>query len=415
MRSAFDTELEQRLVRYAAIDSQSDPDRSTSPSTAVQLDMQRLLLAELEEMGARDVRLTDYGAVIATIPGNRPAAPVVGFLAHVDTAPAYAATGVRPRVHRAWDGSDIRFPDAPDLVLSPAHSPHLAGKVGCDIITASGATLLGADDKAGVAILMTVARHLLTHPELPRGDIRIAFTPDEEIGRGVDPRLPGDLGVAFAYTLDGARPGEIEYESFSADGAVIRVTGVSAHPGYARGRMVNALTLAARIATALPQTTMAPEVTEGREGFVHLHTMTGTAAAAELRLILRDFDRQELARKGAMLQAICTAVAATEPRATISCEITPQYRNMRDWLEQDMTPVDLARAACAAEGFDPVSVPIRGGTDGSRLTEMGVPTPNIFTGMQEIHGPLEWVCVQDMAAAVRVVLRLSGLIAGQGR
>lgn len=400
----FSPELEARLLRYAAIDSQSDPHGTQSPSTGIQHDILRLLARELEEIGAADVRVTDYGTVLATVPATAPG-PVIGLLAHVDTAPAFAASGVKPRVHRGYNGGPITFPDAPDLVLSPAVSPALADKLGHDIVTASGTTLLGADDKAGVAIIMAAARHLLADPSIPHPELRIAFTPDEEIGRGVDARLPADLGADFAYTFDGALPGEIEYETFSADGAIVRITGVSAHPGTAKGRLVNALTLAARIVAALPPL-MVPEATEGREGFIHFSDMKGSAAQARLDFILRDFELDGLARKGEILRAACAVVAAGEPRARITCEIAPQYRNMRYWLEGDMTPVDLARDACRAEGIAPLSGPIRGGTDGSRLTEMGVPTPNIFTGMQEIHGPLEWVSIQDMAAATRVCLRL---------
>ncbi|MCB1333268.1 MAG: peptidase T [Roseivivax sp.] len=412
MRTAFDTELEQRLVRYAAIDSQSDESSSTSPSTAIQLDMARLLERELTEIGAQDVRITDYGAVLATVPGTVAGAPTVGLLAHVDTAPQFNATGVKPVVHRAYNGGDITFADAPQLKLSPDVSAHLAEVVGHDIITASGTTLLGADDKAGVAIVMTLARHLLSTPGLKHGPLRIAFTPDEEIGRGVDARLPADLGADFAYTLDGALPGEIEYESFSADGAEVVVTGVSAHPGWAKGKMVNALHLAAKIVDTLPQTTNVPEMVDGREGFLHLYAITGTAAEARLKFILRDFELDGLAAKGALLRQVCDTIAATEPRAQIAVSIRPQYRNMRYWLEKDMTPVELARAAVRDVGMEPVSVPIRGGTDGSRLTEMGVPCPNVFTGMQEIHGPLEWISVQDMARAVSVCLKIVERAAG---
>lgn len=415
MRTEFDGELEERLVRYAAIDSQSDETSDTQPSTAIQLDMLNLLVAELTEIGATDVRLTDYGAVLATIPATVDhAAPVIGLMAHVDTAPAYNATGVKPVVHRGYNGGAITFADAPGLLLSPEQSPRLAEKVGDDIITASGTTLLGADDKAGVAIIMTAARHLLTHPEIPHGTIRIAFTPDEEIGSGVDPRLAHDLGADFAYTLDGAMPGEIEYESFSADAATVTITGVAAHPGYAKNKLVNALHLAATIVATLPKVTLTPEVTEGREGFIHLYAMQGTAAEAELKFILRDFEMDGLAAKADLLRRICDTVQATEPRATITFTTRPQYRNMRYWLEKDMTPVDLARAACTDLGLDPTSVPIRGGTDGSRLTELGVPTPNIFTGMQEIHGPLEWISVQDMALATRLCLRLAERAAARG-
>lgn len=399
------TELETRLTRYCAIDSQSNADSASAPSTAIQLDMARLLAAELTEIGAAEVQITDYGTVLATIPATAPG-PTIGFLAHVDTAPQFNATGVKPRVIRGYNGGAISYPDNPALTLTPEISPDLGNKQGHDIVVASGLTLLGADDKAGVAILMTAARHLLTNPQIPHGKIRLAFTPDEEIGRGVDPRLPADLGAAFAYTFDGARVGEIEYESFSADGAVVTIKGVSIHPGLAKGKMVNAIHLAAKIIAALPQHTMLPELTDGRDGFIHATDMTGGSSEMTLKFILRDFERDGLAQKGEILRAVCAAVQATEPRAEITCTITPQYRNMRYWLETDMTPVDLARAAARELGLDPVSVPIRGGTDGSRLTEMGVPCPNLFTGMQEIHGPLEWVSVQDMAQATALMLTL---------
>ena len=405
MERPFDQELESRLLRYAAIDSQSDAASPSAPSSEIQFAMLRLLESELAGIGAADVRLTDYGTVLATLPATAPG-PVIGLLAHVDTAPQFNATGVKPRVIRGYNGGAITYPDAPDLVLSPEEFPYLAQKRGDDIITASGLTLLGADDKAGVAIIMTAVHHLLANPDLPHPEIRIAFTPDEEIGRGVGPELPKDLGADFAYTFDGAGLGEVEFESFSADGAVIRITGVSIHPGQAKGKLVNAVHLAAKIIAMLPQATMVPELTEGREGFIHATDMSGGASEMEIHLILRDFELEGLAAKGDLVRAICAAVAASEPRATISCEIRPQYRNMRYWLEQDMTPVELARRALRKQGIEPVSVPIRGGTDGSRLTEMGVPTPNLFTGMQNIHGPLEWVSVQDMAAAVRLCLDL---------
>lgn len=408
MSDDFHPELETRLLRYAAIDSQSDENSPSSPSTNTQFTMLNLLHRELTEIGASDVQLTDYGTVLATIPGNRPG-PTMGWLAHVDTAPQFNATGVKPRVIRGYNGGAISFPDNPSLVLSPDDHPYLATKVGHDLITASGTTLLGADDKAGVAIIMTAARHLLDNPDLPHGPIRIAFTPDEEIGRGVNPRLPADLGADFAYTFDGAKAGEIEYESFSADGATITVSGVSIHPGVAKGKMVNAIHLAAKIVAALPQHTMLPELTEDREGFIHAVSMTGGSSEMTLKFILRDFELEDLAAKGEILRQVCAAIQAGEPRARITCDIRPQYRNMRYWLEKDMTPVDLARAACRAAGVEPVSVPIRGGTDGSRLTEMGVPCPNIFTGMQEIHGPLEWISVQDMGLATQLCLNLAAL------
>lgn len=407
----FTTELTDRLVRYCAIDSQSDDDSPSSPSTAIQLDMQRLLVRELTEIGAQDITLTDYGAVLATIPGNRPG-PTVGFLAHVDTAPQYNATGVKPRVIKGYNGGDITFPDAPDLVLSPAEFPYLAEKIGHDLITASGTTLLGADDKAGVSIIMTAARHLLENHDLPRPTVRLAFTPDEEIGRGVDARLPKDLGADFAYTFDGGAVGEVEDETFSADGAVVTVTGVSIHPGYATGKMVSAISLASKIIGALPSATMTPDTTRDRDGFIHCTEMGGDAAQMKLKFILRDFERQGLEQKGAILRQVCQAIAATEPRAQITCQIKPQYRNMRYWLEDQPQSAQIARDAVQALGLQVVSVPIRGGTDGSRLTEMGVPCPNLFTGMQNIHGPLEYVSAQDMDLATQLMLGIAARVVG---
>ena len=402
---SFDRNLEDRLVRYCAVDTQSDADSATAPSTEIQYDLLRMLQAELTEMGAQDVTLTDYGVVLATIPATAEG-PTIGFLAHVDTAPQYNATGVKPRVIRGYNGGDITYPDNADLVLSPSNSPYLGTKQGHDIVTASGLTLLGADDKAGVAIIMSAAQHLLDNPEIPHGKIRIAFTPDEEIGRGVGPDLPKDLACDFAYTFDGGELGEIEYESFSADGAEVRIKGVSIHPGYAKGKMVNAIHLAAKIIDMLPQQSMVPELTDDRDGFIHATDMEGGSSDMRIKLILRDFELEGLEQKRDILRKVCDAVQAGEPRAEITCTITPQYRNMRYWLEKDMTPVDLAREAAESLGIEPISVPIRGGTDGSRLTEMGVPTPNLFTGMQMIHGPLEWVSVQDMARATDLFLAL---------
>ncbi len=413
MQSPYNQELEDRLVRYAAIDSQSDENSPSTPSTDIQMNMLRLLETELNGLGAEDVQLTDYGVVLATIPGTaaEPDAPTIGLLAHVDTAPQFNATGVKPRVIKGYNGGDITFPDDQSLVLSPQDHPYLGEKVGHDIITASGTTLLGADDKAGVAILMTMTQHLLTNPDIPHGPIRIAFTPDEEIGRGVDKPLAKDLAADFAYTLDGGEVGEIEFESFSADRAVITITGVSIHPGLAKEKMVNATHLASKIVQTLPQATMTPEVTDDREGFIHVTDMVGGSSQMIVKLILRDFELDGLAAKGDLLQQVCTAVGASEPRAEIKCEIHPQYHNMRYWLEKDMTPVELARQACHSLAIEPISVPIRGGTDGSRLTEFGIPTPNIFTGMQCIHGPKEWISVQDMATATELCVTLAQLAA----
>lgn len=407
MPTDFKAELTDRLTRYCAIDSQSDERAPTSPSTDIQFEMLNLLRDELQGIGAEDVQLTDYGVVLATIPATTDAdVPTIGMLAHVDTAPQFNATGVKPVVHHAYNGGTISFADAPELELSPEDSPHLANCVGHDIVTASGLTLLGADDKAGVAIIMTAMRHLLENPGIPHGKLRIAFTPDEEIGRGVNTRLPADLAADFAFTFDGQEPGGLEVETFSADGARVVIEGVSIHPGNAKGKLVNALHLAAKIVDTLPQTRLTPETTEGREGFIFVSELTGSAAQAEIKLILRDFEMAKLTAHGDLLRQVCTTVQLTEPRAKITCEITPQYRNMAYWLGDDPRAAKLASAAYRACGIEPLSVPIRGGTDGSRLTEMGVPTPNLFTGMQDIHGPLEWISVQDMEAATGVCLKL---------
>ncbi len=409
--SQFNAELKARLVRYCAVDSQSDMDSPSAPSTQCQHAMLDLMVDELTEIGAAEVTKTNYGTVIATIPGTV-AGPTIGFLAHVDTAPQFNATNVKPRLIEGYNGGAITYPDDPNLTLSPEEFPYLAQKVGDDIVTASGLTLLGADDKAGIAIIMTAARHLLENPQIERPTIRIAFTPDEEIGRGVDADLPDDLAVDFAYTFDGGDLGEVVYETFSADFAVVTIKGVSIHPGSAKDQLVNAIHLGSKIVDTLPHTTLTPETTDGHQGFIHVVDIKGSAAEIVVRFILRDFELAGLEAKGALLRQVCETIAATEPRAQIACDITPQYRNMRYWLENDMTPVELARAALADLGIQELSVPIRGGTDGSRLTEMGVPCPNLFTGMQNIHGPLEWISVQDMEKATALLLRIAERAAG---
>jgi tripeptide aminopeptidase len=410
MSHPFDRELEERLLRYARIDTQSDEKSMASPSTEKQYDLLRPLVDELRAIGAQDVTLTDYGAVLATIPATvATQVPTIAFLAHVDTAPAFSGADVKPIVHRAYAGDDIVLPDDPKVVLSPDQFPYLAKKVGEDIVTASGTTLLGADDKAGVAIVMVMARHLLENPNLAHGPLRVCFTPDEEIGRGVHANLPEDLNADVAYTLDGAELGEIVYETFSADKATVNIQGVSAHPGQAKDVLVNALHLAAKVVDTLPHVTLTPETTDGRQGFIHLYQLSGTAATAELNFALRDFELDGLQAHGELVQLVCAALQAGERRARITCTIAPQYRNMRYGLEQDMRPVDLAREACRQAGIEAFSTPTRGGTDGSRLTELGVPTPNLFTGMQNIHGPLEWISVQDMTRAIEMCLNLAQL------
>ena len=410
MSDRYLNQIEERFVRYVKVDTQADESSSTSPSTAIQLDLQRMLSQELQDLGASDVRLTDYGAVIATLPATVDHnVPAIAFLAHVDTSPQFPASGVEPIVHRNYQGGDLVLSEDPPVVILAGETPYLATQIGNDIVTASGNTLLGADDKAGVAIVMTMAQRLLQDPSIPHGTIRVCFTPDEEIGRGVHPDLPGDLQVDFGYTLDGSDLGEIVYETFSADKGTVQIEGVSIHPGQAKDVMVNALHLAAKIIDTLPQATRTPETTDGRQGFIHIYHMTGGSASATLEFILRDFDDEKLEENGRILASVCETIQLTEPRAKITCTITPQYRNMRNWLQHDMRPVDLARLACEQLDIDVISPPIRGGTDGSRLTELGVPTPNIFTGMQNYHGPLEYVSLQDMEKATEVIVLLAQL------
>lgn len=407
--------LEERFLRYVQVDTQSDEASETVPSTPEQWELLRMLEAELWALGADDVVLTDYGSVMATIPATPGVdAPTLAFLAHVDTAPAFHASGVKPIVHRQYDGSDIILPDDPGQVLSPEVYPYLHQKIGEDLITASGTTLLGADDKAGVAIIMVMVQRLLAEPAIPHGRIRVCFTSDEEIGTGVRHLKLEDLNADYGYTLDGGQAGEFTYETFSADKAVVKITGVSTHPAYAYGEMVNALTLAGKLVAFLPQHTRTPETTRDRDGFIHQYHQHGSAAEATLSFILRDFELDGLEEHGTILRAACDALAASEPRAKVNCTITPQYRNMRYWLEQDMTPVQIAESAIRRTGLEPISEPVRGGTDGSQLTERGLPTPNLFTGMQNVHGPLEYVSVQDMARATQVCIEIAQLWAQHG-
>jgi tripeptide aminopeptidase len=401
-----------RFLRYVQVDTQSNPECSACPSTPGQMELQRMLAKELTDLGADDVSLTRHGYLLATIPATtKKIVPTVAFLAHVDTAPDFSGRNVRPVVHHHYQGGPIRFPDDRRLVLDPRNSPELLQAKGKDLVTASGKTLLGADDKAGVAVIMSLADHLLKHPEIKHGKIRLCFTPDEEIGRGVEKLNLEELRAKFAYTLDGSAPGEICWETFSADAATVFIEGVSTHPGEGKAKgMVSALQLATRLLTTLPRDHCAPETTSGREGFIHPMRIEGSVDRAIIKFILRDFELSGLAQKRAMLKALCRGLQTIEPRARITCQIRKQYRNMAYWLRRDMRPVELARQAAKAVGLQAIDYPIRGGTDGSRLTELGVPTPNLFCGEHNAHGPLEWVAVQDMELAVKYCARLTATI-----
>jgi tripeptide aminopeptidase len=398
-----------RFLRYVQIYTTSDPLSGTTPSSSQQWDLLRMLKAELEALGAADVSISEYGYVFATIPATTSKkVPTVAFTAHVDTAPDFSGEGVKPLVHKNYNGQIIQLPDDPKQVQDPAKDPDLKKAIGKDIVTASGLTLLGADDKAGVAIVMTLVDYLLKHPEIKHGPLRMCFNPDEEVGRGVEKLDLKELGADFAYTLDGEYPGEINWETFSGDSAVVTIEGVSTHPGWAKTHgMVNATHLAGKLLTSLPRDNVSPETTEGRQGYIHPHSIEGNAAKTTLRFILRDFDNEKLAQHGERLKGLCAGLQAAEPRARITCEIQSSYRNMGYWLKDDMRPVEYAVEAVRAVGLEPIERAIRGGTDGSRLTERGLPTPNIFDGCHNAHGPLEWVCVQDMEAALQVCVKLA--------
>ena len=394
-----------RFLRYVRIDTQSRRDRASSPSTPGQLELGRILVEELRAAGLQDAALDENGYVFATLPGRSDVAPI-GLIAHMDTSPDAPGAGVAPIVHRMYDGGILALPRE-GTRLDPESMPELVGKVGHDIVSGSGDTLLGADDKAGVAEIMAGIAYLAAHPELPRPTLRIAFTPDEEIGQGATLFDIERFGARCAYTLDGSELGEVQDETFSADEVILTVRGVDVHPGQATGKLVNALRLASRIVAALPADTLTPETTADREGFIHPTELTGRAARAEVRFIVRDFDDQRLADHLSLLEQVAREVVGAEPRARLELEVREQYRNMRAVLNQVPEVMDAAEAAIRAEGIEPIRRPIRGGTDGSLLSEMGLPTPNIFTGGHEYHSVREWASLQDMAAAAAVVVRLA--------
>jgi tripeptide aminopeptidase len=398
-----------RFLRYVTSDTQSSETSTTYPSTPGQLVLLRALVDELQALGVADAAMDAHGYVMATIPATTTKAtvPVIGFVAHVDTSPEMSGAGVRPIVHRAYDGRDLVLPDDPTAVLRVADAPYLGECLGHDIVTASGTTLLGADNKSGVAEIVTAAAYLMAHPEIPHGAIRIAFTPDEEVGHGTDHFDVARFGARYAYTMDGGQRGELEYESFSADAITLTFRGFNTHPGYARGRMVNAIKLAARFIDRLPPDSVSPETTAGREGFVHPYVMLSSVDSTSVKLLLRDFDTAELARKAAWLQALAQEVVDAVPGAAVDVEIQTQYRNMREVLDEHPLVVAHARQAITRVGLTPRERPIRGGTDGSRLSFMGLPTPNIFAGEQNFHSRLEWVSVQDMEKAVEVIVELA--------
>ena len=397
----------ERFLRYVRIDTRADEHSTSRPSSPGQTVLLELLVRELHAIGIADAALDAASFVTATIPATVGRdVPVIGFLAHVDTSPEMPGEGVEPIVHRRWDGRDIHLPHDPTAVLRATDHPALAARIGDDIVTASGRTLLGADDKAGVAAIMAAAAHLMAHPEIPHGPVRLAFTPDEEIGRGVDGFDVERFGAVCAYTLDGGSRGELEFESFSADALTLTFTGFNTHPGYAKGRMVNALKVASDFITRLPRAELSPETTDGRQGYVHPYQMHAGVDHTTVRVLLRDFSTARLRDHQARVEQLARDAASAYPGASVRIDVDEQYRNMREVIERHPLVLEYARDAMRAAGVEPVEKPIRGGTDGSRLSFMGLPTPNLFAGEHNFHSRLEWVSAEDMGKAAEVVVEL---------
>ena len=408
MANQYNYTVTERFLRYVKIDTQSDPDNPAFPSTEKQKDLSRLLVRELLEIGVKDAAMDENGYVYGTIESNtEKKVPVICFCSHVDTAPDCSGTDVRPILHENYNGQDIILPDDPDQIIRMRDYPYLKTQLGKTIITASGKTLLGGDDKSGVAIIMDMAHFLLTHPEHRHGTIKILFTPDEETGRGTEKVDLKRVGADFGYTLDGGELGSFEDETFSADSARITVHGVIAHPGYAKGKLVNALKIAGEILAALPKSEFSPETTSGREGFVHPVKVEGIAEQASIDFIVRDFVTENLQKHEARLKDIAQHITLQYPGVKMDFAVKEQYRNMKEMLDKYPEVAQNAITAYKNQGIAVINEPIRGGTDGSRLSFMGLPCPNIFTGMQAIHSRHEWIGIEDMERAVDVLVELT--------
>jgi len=404
----FTHTVTERFLRYAVIDTQSDPASATCPSTEKQKDLGRLLASELREMGLSDAHLDEHGYVYATIPANTDKrVPVICFCSHMDTSPDCAGANVKPQIVRNYRGGDIVLPADPTQIIRAADHPALADQIGNDIVTTDGTTLLGADNKAGIAEIMDATLFMLRNPHIRHGVIKILFTPDEEIGRGVDRVDLKKLGAGFAYTIDGEAAGNIEDETFCADGVTITIEGVSTHPGFAKGKMEHAIKIAAAIVERLPKMTCSPETTEGRQGFLHPVGISGALETTTLELIVRDFAETGLKEKETLLEDIVKEVMRDFPRSTYRMEIKQQYRNMKPVIDHHPEIIDNALEAIRRAGLTPTKTAIRGGTDGSRLSFMGLPCPNIFAGEHASHSRLEWVSVQDMEKAVQTIVDLA--------
>jgi tripeptide aminopeptidase len=396
-----------RFLRYVRIDTESDPRSETSPSTEKQLDLSRLLVDELRELGLEDPRVTEHGIVFATVPATAEReVPTIGLIAHVDTTSQAPGANVQPQVVR-YDGGELPLPGDPSQVLSPATTPAIADHVGHEIVTSDGTTLLGADDKAGVAEIMAAVAYLVRHPELEHGRIRVAFTPDEEIGRGTQHFDLKEFGADVAYTADGSTAGEVQDETFSASELRVTFRGPGVHPGFAKGLLVNAIKLAADFVAGLPRDTLSPETTEEREGYVHPGRIEGTGERCTVELIARDFDEEKLEQHEALVRRLAEQAAAADARASVEVEVRRQYRNMKEYLAVNPRAVEAAHEAVRRAGLEARSAFIRGGTDGAMLSELGLPTPNVFTGGHDYHSVREWVCVADMGAAAATLVHLA--------
>ncbi len=399
----------ERFLRYVKFDTQSVEESESYPSTAKQLDLLRALVEELRSVGLADAAIDEWGYVTATIPATtkKTGVPVIGLIAHVDTSPEMPGAGVKPIVHRGYDGKDLVLPDDPTAVLRFADNPALAEQKGNDIVTASGTTLLGADNKAGVAEIVTAAAHLVAHPEIPHGAIRIAFTPDEEVGRGTEHFDVARFGASCAYTLDGETLGELQMESFSADTMFVVFQGFNTHPGFGKGRLINSIKIAADFIARLPKDAMSPETTDGHEGYVHPYVLDASVERTSVKLLIRDFVTSELAAKESLLEDLARRTVADWPGASVETRVETSYRNMREVLDRNPEVVENAREAIRRTGIELREHPIRGGTDGSRLSFMNLPTPNLFAGEHNFHSRLEWVSVEDMEKAVEVIVHLA--------
>jgi len=399
----------QRFMRYVQVDTQSNPKTGLHPSTQKQKDLSKILVEDLKKIGIEDAEMDEFGYVYATIPSNsdKSNVPVICFCSHIDTAPDCSGTNVKPILHKNYQGEDITLPDDSSQVLSTVSFPYLKTQIGGDIITARGNTLLGADDKSGLAAIVEAAKYLTANPSLKHGEIRILFTPDEEIGQGTAKVDIKRLGAQFGYTMDGGEAGSLEDETFSADSAKIIINGVISHPGYGKNKLVNALKIAGEILHALPENEWSPETTEKKEGFVHPVHFEGIAEKATLEFIIRDFDDEKLKESGEKLKAIAEDVVNHYKGASVEFQIEEQYRNMKKVLDENPQVAEYAAEAIRRSGLKVKSESIRGGTDGSKLSYMGLPCPNIFTGMQGIHSKMEWIGVNDMTKAAETIVHLS--------